>query len=131
MVEIKDMQHLIDNSTGVVLTISKEDTTKLQHSLFEKKKTTTPKDDMVIEVSDPLDKPSKQQLDKNAAINSISSIRAGAIDNLVTPVWKYSQHQPRHASITAIKHSIWKRIIAFTNVDDIDSQSDATKFQDV
>ena len=90
MVEIEDTQHIIDNSTALELKITKGDMTKLQHFFSEKKKTTTPKDDMEIEVSDPVDKPSKQVLDKNAAINSISSIRTRAIDNLVTLVWKYS-----------------------------------------
>ena len=59
------------------------------------------------------------------------SIRAGALDNLVTLVWKYSQHQPRHASIAAIMNSTWKKILAFKNVKDIGSQPDTTKFQDV
>ena len=131
MIAIGDTQHLIESSTGVKLTIAKEDMTKLQHSLSEKKKTTTPKDDMAINVHDPVDKPSKEQLDKNTTIIPISSIRPGSLDNLVTPVWKYSQHQPQHASIATIKNSIWKKILAFKNVEDIVSQPDTTKFQDV
>ena len=38
MIAIEDTHHLIKNSTGVELTIAKEDMTKLQHSLSEEKK---------------------------------------------------------------------------------------------
>ena len=64
MVEIKDTQHLINNSTGLELKIAKEDMTKLQHSLSEKKKKTTPKDNMEIKVRDSLDKPSNSNWTK-------------------------------------------------------------------
>ena len=129
MVEIKDMQHLIDNNTGDVLTIAKEDMVKSQQALSEKKKTSTPIN-MEIKVIDPV-VPSIQLLDTNTALNSIRSISAGAIDNLDTPVWKLSQHKKRHTSVSAIKYAIWKQIVAFENVDDIDRQLDTTKFQNV
>ena len=108
MVEIKDMQHLIDNNTGDVLTIAKEELLKLQQALSEKEKTSTP-NDMDIKVIDPV---VPSQLDTDTALNSIRSISAGAIGNLETPVWKLSQHQKRHALVSAIKHAIWKQIVA-------------------
>ena len=76
MIAIRDTQHLIENSTFVELMIAKEDMSKLQHSLSEKKKLTTPKgnvpddgqkdtqDDMAIDVCDPVDKPSKSNWTK-------------------------------------------------------------------
>ena len=33
-----------------------------------------------------------EQLDKNTATNALSSLCAASVHNLVTPVWKYSQH---------------------------------------
>ena len=89
MMDIEDAQHLIENSTGVELVITKEDMLTLQHSLPEKKKTTTPsgnvpddalkdkQNDMKIDACDPVGKPSKEQLDKNTATNAITSICAG------------------------------------------------------
>ena len=82
MVEITDIQHLIDNNTGDVHKLAKEDMVKLQQALSEKKKTSTP-NDMDIEVIDPV---VLSQLDTTTALNSIRSISKGAIENLETPV---------------------------------------------
>ena len=89
---------------------------RLQRTLEEKKKTAT-SDKMVIventsnvtgkpiaipkstlgsheiEGRDTINALAKQVLISNTASNTVSSIRAGTIDNTVTPVWKYSQHQ--------------------------------------
>ena len=143
MIKIEDTQHLIKNSTGVELVIAKEDMLKLQYSLSEKKKMTTSsenvpydglkdtQEDMAIDACDLAGKSSKEQLDKSTAINAISSICVASLENLVTPVWKYSQHQPRCSSIAALKNTIWKKIFAFKNVEAIVSQSNSIKFQDL
>ena len=41
MIEIGDIKHLVENSTGVELVIAKEDMLEVQYSLSEKKKMTT------------------------------------------------------------------------------------------
>ena len=83
----------------------------------------------VIGGIDTVDQLTKKLLNDNTAANAISSLRAAALNNMVTPVWKYSQHQPRRSSIAAIPNSIWKKIKAFKNVGVIQSHSHSTKFQ--
>ena len=101
---------------------------RLQCSLKEKKKTATSDVEIVENTGDVTGKPvaipkatlgsyeiggrdtinalAKQVLISNTASNAISSIRAGTIDNMVTPVWKYSQQQQRLASIASIPTDI-------------------------
>ena len=66
--------------------------------------------------SDTVNTLAKHVLNSNNASNALSSIRAGTIDNTVTPVWKYSQHQQRRASIASIPAKIWKKINPFKTV---------------
>ena len=101
---------------------------RLQSSLEEKKKTATSDIVIVENTGDVTGKPvaipkatlgsheiggrdtinalAKQVLISNTTSNAVSSIRASTINNTVTPVWKYSQHQQRLASIASIPTNI-------------------------
>mmetsp|Transcript_62200 Transcript_62200/g.69637 ORF Transcript_62200/g.69637 Transcript_62200/m.69637 type:complete len:385 (-) Transcript_62200:1133-2287(-) len=79
--------------------------------------------------SDTVNALAKQVVNNNTASNTLSSICTGTINNMLTPVWKYSQHQQRHVSIAAIPAKIWKKIKPFKTVRDIESFSNSTKFQ--
>ena len=85
----------------------------------------------VIGGTNTVDQLTKQLLNNNTAANAISSLRAVALNNMVTPIWTYSQYQPRRSSISAIPNSIRKKIKAFKNVRVIQSHSHShsTKFQ--
>lgn len=52
-------------------------------------------------------------LRNNTTINIISSICAGILDT-VTPMWKYSNHHKRKASVAAIADRIWKKSSSLT-----------------
>ena len=56
--------------------------------------------------SDTINVLANQVLISNTTSNALSSIRVGTIDNTVTPMWKYSQHQQRLASIASIPKNI-------------------------
>ena len=124
---------------------------RLQRSLEEKKKTAT--SDIVIDenTGDVTGKPvaipkatlgsheiggrdtinalAKQVLISNTTSNAVSSIRAGTINNTVTPVWKYSQHQQRLASIVFIPTLIWNKIRPLKTVRYIDRIPTTIKFK--
>ena len=68
-----------------------------------------------------------QQLKDNTAANVASFLQAAALNKVVIPVWKLSQHKHRSSSSAAIARTVWKRIKAFKDVSEIISAS--TKFQ--
>ena len=150
--DIGDVQCLINTTTGVERDLAQEDLLKLQQLLEEKQQLMTgegiPIGEEVGDLtgklfavpnpilgrceiggSDTVNMLAKQVLNSNTAANALSSLHTGAINNTVTPVWKYSQHQARRVSIAAIPTSIWKKIRPFKTVRAIESLTNSTKFQ--
>ena len=133
------------------LKIANAELLRLQRSLEEKKKTATC--DIVIgentgnvtakpvassketlgshEIGgkDTINVLAKQVLISNTTTNALSSILTGNINNTVTPVWKYSQHEQRLASIAAIPTMIWNKIKPLKTVQDIECIPTTTKFK--
>ena len=59
---------------------------------------------------DTVDALAEKVLLSNITNNALSSIPAGNINNSVTPVWKYSQHDKRLPSIAIMSTMIWNKI---------------------
>ena len=57
--------------------------------------------------SNTVDQLNNQQLKDDTATNTTTSLQGTALNKIVTPVWKLSQHQPRSASSAAIPRSVW------------------------
>mmetsp|Transcript_21765 Transcript_21765/g.22082 ORF Transcript_21765/g.22082 Transcript_21765/m.22082 type:complete len:138 (-) Transcript_21765:484-897(-) len=117
--DIVDAQHLFDTETGAERDAAKEDLLRPKQLLERINKMMTSaeitdgrlkdsQDDTVM--GDNSDVAPKQVLRNTTTINVISSIRAGPLET-VTPVWKYSNHRKRKASVTASADWIWRKII--------------------
>ena len=61
-----------------------------------------------ISGTDTVNQLTNQLLNDNTAANAISSLRAAALNKIVTPVWKLSQYQSQSSSCVAIEGPIWK-----------------------
>ena len=140
-----------DLLTGGALNVVKAELVYLQRSLEEKKKTATC--DIVIGENsgnvigkpvasaketlgsykiggkNTVDALAEQVLLGNTTNNALSSILAGNINNSVTPVWKFSQHHQRLASIAAMSTMIWNKIKPLKTVQEIESIPTTTKFK--
>ena len=57
-------------------------------------------------------------------------MRAGTLDT-VSPVWKYSDHHQRKASVAAIANRIWKKINPIKSVLDIERLPTTDMFMNV
>ena len=62
---------------------------------------------------------------KNTALQSIT---AGNVDNLLTPVWKYSQFEKRLASVANMPTMVWTKISPFKSVLQIENIPTTAKF---
>ena len=71
----------------------------------------------------------EQVLLSNTTKNAFSSILVGNINNSVTSVWKYSQHNKRLASIATMSTMIWNKIKPLKTVQEIEYIPTITKFK--
>ena len=77
---------------------------------------------------DTVDVLAEKVLRSNTMNNAVQSITAGNIDNLLTPVWKYSQYDKRLASIANMPTMVWTKISPFKSVLQIKSIPTTAKF---
>ena len=70
----------------------------------------------------------EQVLRNNTSSNAVQSIAIGNFDNLLKPVWKYSQHEKRSSSVSRIPTMVWNQIKPFTSLLQIDSIPATEKF---
>ena len=77
---------------------------------------------------DTVDALAAQVLLTNTLSNAVQSIAVSNINNLLTPVWKYTQHKKRLSSIANMPTTIWHKISPFTSVLQIESIPATDKF---